>query len=174
MPARAGVRGWLQAAGRVAIPAIVAGIATAIMATDRITWSLALSGTACWILLSIVQLLTAATLVLPHPRRVNLPRAVDLFFLGHGAWSLWLLASAALVFVSPIAVPAYLIVFSAVVPLLLTAILTFAYCRRVLGLGRRPAAVRTLVHQSLTAVFILLYVGWAVQLWPRILSLFTP
>ena len=143
------------------------------MATGRISWSLALSGTACWSLLSVLQLITAAAVVFPHPGRVDVPRAIDMFFLGHGAWSLWLLAAATLVFVSPIELPPYAIVFSAAIPFACTAILTFAFCRHVLGLERRPAVVRTVVHQVLTAVVIVIYVGWAMQLWPRVLSLWT-
>ena len=174
LPERSPAGSWFRAALRVAIPAAVAGIVTSVMATGRISWSLAVSGTVCWSILSLVQVLTAATVLLGRPRRLGLARAIDLFFLGHGAWSLWLLASATAVFVSPSLVPPYAIIFGAAIPFVCTGVVLSAYCRRVLGWERRSAAIRALVHQALSAVIIVLYVGWAVQLWPRLLSLRIP
>src|SRR5687767_14667676 len=87
---------------RAALPAGIAGIATAIAATGRITWSLALSGGICWSFVSLVQLATAVAVVAPGVARAELGRAIELFFLGHAAWSLWLIAVAALLPAAPV------------------------------------------------------------------------
>jgi hypothetical protein len=164
---------WGSLAVRLITPAAIAGIATAMTATGRITWSLALSGTLCWTLLAILQTITAAAVILPSRRDVGLPRAIELFFAGHAPWSLWLIgASAIIVFAPGLRVDAVLI--TASVPFVWTAFVTFGFARHVLGLGRRAAVIRTFVHQCLTSAVIALYVGWAVQIWPRLLSLLTP
>jgi hypothetical protein len=165
---RAGVP--LATIARVCLPAVVAGISTAVTATGRITWGLALSAAACWMLLPVLQLVTSLAIVVPFRRRVGIARAIDLFFRGHAAWSLWLLGGAALLFAAPATVPQSIVLYSGLVPYAWTAIVTFAFCRQVLGLDPRGAAVRTAIHLALTGVAILLYVAWAVALWPRIIA----
>ena len=160
----------LATIARVCVPAAVGGICTAVSATGRITWGRALSAAACWMLLPVLQLITSLAIVVPSRRGVRITRAIDLFFRGHAAWSLWLLAAAALLFAAPETVRQSFILYTAAVPFAWTAVLTFAFCRHVLGLDPRRAAVRTAIHLALTGVAILLYVAWAVALWPRIIA----
>jgi hypothetical protein len=170
-PAGAAARVWARAVGRGLIPAGIAGITTAVSATGRITWSLALSGALCWSLLTVLQAATATLVV--SPTSVALGRGLDLFFLGHAAWTLWLLVCAAAVFAMPRTVPLDLVLLSALVPFAWTSIVVQAFFREVAGLDRGRAISRTVIHQALTFLAILLYVGWAVQLWPRLVSLWT-
>jgi hypothetical protein len=163
-----------RAVARVVAPAIIAGITTAVAATGRISWSLAATGAACWSFLAPLQIVTAAAVILPANRRVTFPRALELFFLGHAAWSLWLVLSAAVLLVAPGGVPLDAVLLSALVPLVWTAIVIRAFFREVLQLERRRAAMWTAIHQALTVLVIVLYVGWAVQLWPRVLALRAP
>jgi hypothetical protein len=164
---------WTTLVLRLVTPAAIAGIATAVSATGRITWSLALSGTLCWMLIALLQLVTAAAVIVPSSRQVSLSRALTLFFAGHAPWSLWLICAAALiVFARDVALDAILV--SASIPLVWTAFVIFGYCRHVLGLGSRAAAIRTIAHQLLTAMVIVLYVGWAIQLLPRLIGMRVP
>jgi hypothetical protein len=157
-----------RAAVAAAFTAFVIGTCTAITATGRVSWRLALSGAICWSFVPILQLLTAAA-VLPSRAVVPRRRALELFFLGHAAWSLWLLAAAASLVAGVARTDVVLV--TGVVPAVWTSVVVYAFCREVLGLTARRAAARTLAHQTLTCLLIVLYVAWAVQLWPRVLSL---
>ncbi len=169
-PAATVSRAWMRVAARALIPAAIAGVATTISATGRISWSLALSGALCWSLLTVLQAATAAAVVAPSVRGTERARAFDLFFLGHAGWSLWLLVAAAAVFAAPLVVPLNLVLLSVLVPFVWTAFVVQAFFRHVVGLDRRRAIVRTAIHQTLTVLVILIYVGWAVQLWPRLIA----
>jgi hypothetical protein len=155
--------------GRVLIPAAIAGIATTVSATGRISWALALSGALCWSLLTVLQAATAAAVVLPSVSGTGRSRALALFFLGHAAWSLWLLIGAIAVFASPRFI-LNVVLLSGLVPFVWTAIVVHAFFRHVVGLDRGRAMALTAIHQALTLLVIFLYFGWAVQLWPRVVA----
>ena len=161
---------WLRALARPALVAVVIGAATAVPATGHVTWSLILSGAVCWSFAVLAQIGTAGMLI-RSPSAITRARAIDLFFLGHAPWSWWLLGVAAVL----VSVPAAgrhqnVIAITALVPAVWTAAVIFAFCRQVLQLDRKQAAVRTVLHQALTLLMIVLYFGWAVQLWPRVLA----
>jgi hypothetical protein len=159
---------------RMLVPALVAGIATSVTATGRITWGLALSGAACWTLIPLLQLITSMAVVAPSRHSVRILRALEIFFTGHAAWSLWLIVAAALLFAAPGTIRQGIVLYTAVVPFVWTAFMTYAFCRQVLGLDPRRAAARTAIHQTLTAAAIVAYVAWAVALWPRIVAMQIP
>ena len=187
---------WTRVLARVALCAAIAGTATAAAATGRISWSLALSGTACWFPLIALQLLTAAAVIIPvwahpgtlapsHPgtlapshRGTLAPRHLGtlmrLFFHAQAPWSLWVLVACAFAFAAPELASDDLIMASAPAPFAWTAVLVYAYFREVTGLRRRPAVMATLAHQTMTAAVIVAYIAWAVQLWPRLLALGLP
>ena len=71
--ARSAAGGWTRVLLLVVLCAAIAGTATAAAATGRISWSLALSGTACWLPLIALQLITAACVILPVSRRASTP-----------------------------------------------------------------------------------------------------
>lgn len=153
----------------VAFTAFLVGTCTAITATGRVSWRLALSGAICWSFVPILQLLTAAAIVRPSGDAIPQRRAFELFFAGHAAWSVWLLAAAASLVAGVARTDVVLL--TALVPAGWTSVVIYAFCREVLGLHARRAAARTVAHQAMTCLLIVLYVAWAVQLWPRALSL---
>jgi hypothetical protein len=161
-------RQWWRVAARALIPAVIAGVATAVTSTGRISWSLALSGALCWSILAVLQAATAVSVVAPSLRGAPSSRGLELFFLGHAAWSMWLILGAAAVFGGA---PSSVVIVTALVPLVWTAVVVYAFFRQVAGLDAGLAFWRTAIHQALTGALILLYFAWAVQLWPRILSL---
>ena len=160
---------------RLFIAPTIAGTAASVSATNRISWSLFLSGMVCWSFIAAVQLVNATLLIRRDGRPIGYARALQLFFTAHAAWSLWLIAAA----LYPFAVGASvrlpdLVLLTAIVPLGWTASMVFSYCREVLRLDRRRAALRTALHQGLTGLVITVYVAWAIQLWPRLLALTLP
>ena len=162
---------WSLAARASLAPAI-AGVATGLSATGRVSWSLMLSGIVCWSFVAAIQCFTAAMLIGRQGRPIGYWRAFELFFMGHAAWSLWLIAAGAYLLAAPELVHREdLLVLTAIVPLSWTAVLIFAYCREILRLDRKRAAMRTAGHQSLTVLIVVAYVAWAIQLWPRLRAL---
>jgi hypothetical protein len=100
-----------------------------------------------------------------------LSAALDLFFVAHGPWSLWLMGSAIWVLLSsPIGRPAQGHALTALIPAIWTAVLVFAFCRIVLDCGPRDALRRTVLHQAVIWSVTLLLIAYAVQLWPRVLA----
>jgi hypothetical protein len=168
--------GLAAALKRPLLVAIVAGTAISVYAARRVTLDLALSGVLTWSFAPLVQLLAAAALVASSRRRsVSVPAGVDLLFMGHAPWSLWLLAAAASAVWLPRPARMDLIVAAtAAVPLAWTVAIVFAFCRSVLQDDPRKAAIRTLFHQSLIWTFAGAYIAIAVQLWPRLVGLTAP
>jgi hypothetical protein len=155
---------------RISLAPAIAGIATGLAATGRVSWMLALSGIVCWSFLCAVQILTAAILI-GRGRAIGFSRALQLFFLGHAAWSLWLMAAAGYVYASSDATRREdLLLATSIVPIIWTSVVVFSYCREVLRLDARQAWRRMVVHQTLTVFVVVAYVTWAIQLWPRLLA----
>jgi hypothetical protein len=162
---------WASVLARAAGAAAIVGIATAITATGRIDWQLAVSGTAGWSFVAILQLAAAAVAIAAAGQRRPTAVALDLFFAAHAAWSLWLLAAAAFLAAAPPALGRLdAVLATAVVPFVWTAVVVFAFFRVVLRLERRAAVLGAVLHQILIVTMVLLYFAWAVQLWPRILG----
>ena len=156
------------------------GVSVALAATGRVTAGLVLGAAACWSLVPAVQMAAFATMMrfTPRPRQLPFSSAADLFFMGHLGWSLWLLAvagAAAATFPAGAAWwpqgAATTLLGTALVPAIVTLRITAAYCREVFGLSERRALLATALYEGLVWGFGVLYAGWAIQLWPRILAL---
>ena len=140
---------------RPALVALVIGTAVPIMAVQRTTAGLLVSSTLSFFFVVAIQILVGAALIASAAsRRVNMPRAIDLWFAGHAPYSLWLLFAAALFAALPAAGLDALIAL-AVVPAVWTAVIVAAFCRHVLGTSPVGARWRAAAH------FV---VSWAVAL----------
>jgi hypothetical protein len=157
---------------RPLLVAVILGTCVCIYAVQRVTLGLMLSAVLTWSFAVIVQLLAAAALVVSSKRRrVSLPAAMDLFFMGHAPWSLWLLAVAAWAAWLPHPVKMdYIVLATAAVPFAWTAVIVFAFCQEVLNDAPRVAVIRTIFHQSLIWTFTGVYIAVVVALWPRIIG----
>lgn len=158
--------GPITALRRPLITAVAIGVSMSIATTGHVTPALVLNTTVAWSFVVVLQIAIALLLIAgPSRRTVGVPRALDLFFASHAPWSFWMLAAAALP--APIARTVTLVLLG-VVPLAITVRAIAAFFREVLGLDRRRAAIRTVLHQALTwTTFVLLY-GAAVAIGPRI------
>jgi hypothetical protein len=165
-------RGTWPVLRRPALVALVLGAGSGFAATGHLTAGLLLSGFVCWIFVPLVQIATAA-LIMRRPAARPLPfgRRMELWFMGHAPWSLWILAVTFVMGIAPASVRLeWPIIATALVPIVWTSIIGVAFCRVVLGDSRGVAIARTALHQSVTWTIVLVYAAWAVSLWPRIVA----
>ena len=155
---------------RAALTALVLGSASAFAATGHMTLQLLLSGMVCWAFVPLLQIATAAAILRPNGiRLLPLDRRLELWFMGHAPWSLWIVAVTLLMGMPGIwSRVEWPIIATAVLPGIWTSVIAAAFCRVVLGYSRGAAIARTALHQAVTWTLLLLYFGWAVALPPRI------
>ena len=158
--------------GRLAFIALVQGLAIAMAATHTVAAPVVVSVTICWTAALLVQLFAALILIASAPRRpITLTRALELLFLGHAPWTLWLLlCGAALTWAPEIPGLSWIPVLAMIVPIAATARIVTAFGEQVLGLSHRHAIRRTLVHQGTIVGTLVAFFSTAVQLWPRIIG----
>lgn len=157
--------------GRMALVALVVGMSVTAAATERVDLLLTFSGVLAWSVVPVLQVFTGAVLV----RGTRGPRVRHLaqYFGTHWPWSLWLLALHALVLMVPgLRAYFYWLTLSAVVPIVATVRLLVAFGQEELHLTARDARRRVAQHQLLTLALAVLYVQFAVALWPRFLGFF--
>lgn len=163
-------RGQWLAVRRPALVALVLGTGSAFSSTGHLTAGLLASGFVCWSFVPLLQIATAGAIMrAPASRSLTFDRRMDLWFMGHAPWSLWIVVATFLMGAAPTPVRVeWPLIASAVIPIVWTSIIAAAFCRVVLGDSRNAAIARTALHQTVTWTIALLYVGWAVALWPRI------
>jgi hypothetical protein len=151
--------------------ALLLGVAIAMTATHTVAAPVVVSVTLCWSVAVVIQLVTALIVVGPSSRRtVPMSRALDLFFLGHAPWSLWLLAVGGMATWTPDLVNTLTVVLTMLVPAALTTRIVAAFSAVVLGNSRRAAVTRAALHHAITWIAIILLFAAAVALWPRVLA----
>ena len=165
-------RGSWLAVRRPALVALVLGTATGFSATGHATIGLLVSGFVCWSFVPLLQMATAAAIMRSAASRsIPLGRRLDLWFMGHAPWSLWIVTAACILAAAPggwrVELP---IVVSAVIPIVWTSIIATAFCRVVFGDRPAAARARTAVHQALTWTIAFVYFAFAVALWPRVVA----
>jgi hypothetical protein len=165
--------GRLLAIRRPALVLLILASSLGIMATGRLDASLVASLVLCWSFAPILQLLAARLIVLSTPGRpVGVARALDLLFMGHVPWSLWLIAFAAIGatgFGSD--VPRIAAMVSAPFIAVWTAVIVRAFCLEVLKTTNRGALLRTLAHQALIWTVTGVYIAVAIAAWPRLVAI---
>jgi hypothetical protein len=169
--------GWkvspLGALYRPAVVGVLMGTTVAIMATGHITAGLFATLILCWGFLVVLQIIAALAVTVRSNRRVGVASALDLLFVAHAPWSLWLLAAAIWTIASSWTghLPQIYLITMAV-PFAWTLILLHAFCRIVLQCTQRAAIRRTIAHQAIVWGIGLLLASLAVQLWPRMVGWF--
>jgi len=157
---------------RPALVALIVGVSTAVSSTGHLTIGLLVSGFLCWTFVPLLQIATAAAVMRPPASRpMPLSRRLDLWFMGHAPWSLWIIAAGFVLAYAPgrwrVELP---IVATAAIPIAWTNIIAAAFCRVVLGDPPGVARARTAIHQAVTWTIALLYFAYAVALWPRVVA----
>jgi hypothetical protein len=162
---------WL-AIRRPALVALVLGTGTTFSATGHVTLALLVSGFVCWSLVTLIQMMTAAIIMRSRASHLGLAQRLDLWFMGHAPWSLWIVAVTLLMGAAPSGARIErVLMLSALVPAVWTAVIGAAFCRVVLKDSRRAAVARTALHQAITWTIALVYIALAVALWSRLVAM---
>ena len=154
----------------MALVALVIGTSLGAAATERIDLRLIASTSAAWAFVPVLQLLTGLLFV--RGARAPVGVALSSYFATHWPWSLWIIV----VHAGFVAVPwlrgmGFVLLATALVPVVWTMKLLMGVARETLGLSRRDARWRVGVHEIVTLVLVIAYVQFAVALWPRVLGL---
>lgn len=149
--------------------ALILGACSAVVATERLTPSVLLTGTGAFLFVPALLLGTGLLLTAGAAGAPLWMRYLD----AHRPWWLWLLAVSALLLVAPEVRP-YVdwLAWTALIPSVLTAHQLVRFCRRDLALDTRTTVARLVVHQAATYGVLLAAAAAAVAVWPRILGAF--
>lgn len=157
--------------GPVAFSAVAIGLTQAFVAVRWVGFEVAATTTASFGFTLLLQAVAAAGIILTAPRRrVGIGHAFELFFRGHGPWTLWLLAVGAVGIGGRGAFQFNPVLASTVAPIVWTTIVVAAFSRTVLGASRREAWVRAMAHQAIVWALGLAYIAWAAGGWMRIVQ----
>jgi hypothetical protein len=156
--------GWRAVLLRPAFVALVIGAFVTLTNSGQLYPTLLLGTALAWAWVPALQLLVATPLIaLGRRRPLPLSSALDLFFLGHAPWSLWLLiAGASMMGDLPEALSTLRLgplLLSALLPIAWTTVLIWAFGRTVLGLPAWLALLGTLAYEALIWGAAYLYVG---------------
>jgi hypothetical protein len=144
---------------------LVMGVAIPIMAVQRVTIGLVAATAISWSFTLAIQVLMGALVVASVPsRRIGMRPALDLWFAGHLPYSLWLLATAALVANLPFD-SLEMVIALGLIPSVWTTAIVSAFCRVVLGTSRGGAGWRAGCHFIAAWAIALQYVAWAAGGW---------
>jgi hypothetical protein len=156
---------------RPVLVALVIGTAVSMSATGHPSVESVVSVTLCWSVAVAVQMLAGWVLVRSSRLRgLTVPQAMDLLFMGHLPWSVWLLAAGGYLAAVPTSASIGAVLLSVVVPMFWTARLLTAFCRTVLGASPRHARLQALLHQSIVWGIGLVFFVVAIGGWDRLLS----
>lgn len=173
------------AARRPLFVALIQGMAISMAATHTVAAPVLASVTMCWATAVILQFVAALILIRTGPAfargpgaggyasHVTTARAIDLFFLGHAPWSLWLIVSAGTItLASSLPVLRWVSIAGMIVSAAVTPRIVAAFDEAVLGSSRPKAIRRAALHQGFTWTALFVYIAAGVQLWPRMVGLF--
>jgi hypothetical protein len=160
-PLPAGPRALLA---RPALMALVLGGFVTLGNAGQLLPTLLIGSVASWSWVPALQMSIATGLILLVRRRtVRLTSALDLFFLGHAPWSLFLLVLTGVMMAQlPDGGGMYnprLLILVALVPIGWTCLLIFAFCRTVLALTPGLALLWMVLYQAAIWGVAYLYLG---------------
>jgi hypothetical protein len=167
---------------RPAFFALVIGSCVALSSSGRFTLRLLLSATLLWSFAPALQLIAAALVIRVLGRsRVSLWAGLDLYFLGIGPWSLWLLAIAGLYsFATPQQISTWVaetglsVIASALAPFGWSALITFGFLRGALGLNMKRALAGFVLHGALLWGPVVAWFLFTGHLLPRVVGWLAP
>jgi len=104
-----------------------------------------------------------------HPPAVGTAAAVDLAFMGHVPWSLWVLGVGAWA-AADVGFSLAVMALTMAVPLAWNGVILAAFCREVLAAAPRAAWLWTLAHQSVIWAFGVSFIAWISGGWFRLFN----
>jgi hypothetical protein len=148
---------------------LVVAVMVPIMAVQRVTLGLVATAALSWSFVVVLQSIVGLAIIGSAPARtIALLPALDLWFAGHVPYSLWMLAAFGLTAMMTSA-NVSVVILSAVVPAIWTAIVVAAFCRTVLGTTARGARWRAAAHFVSIWAITSSYIAWAAGGWFQLL-----
>jgi hypothetical protein len=152
--------------------AVIIGSLVTMSSAQRVPAGLVLTGIVCWSFVSLIQALVAALVIgRVRQRAVSMARALELLFMSHVPWSLWVVVLTGLFTFTTVPLGLTVTVPSLLIPAAWTAFLISAFCRVVLGCPPAYARLLTTMHQTATWTIFFTYVFLVSGFWARILAL---
>jgi len=140
-----------------------------IMAVQRVTVGLVATAALSWSFAVLLQSIVGLAIIVSAPaRRIGVLPALDLWFAGHVPYSLWMLVALGLTAMRTSANISVVII-SAIVPAIWTALIVTAFCRTVLGTTAAAARWRMAAHFVAIWTITLSYIAWAAGGWFQLL-----
>jgi len=162
------VHGW-GVLRRPALVVLVIAVMSPIMAVQRVTLGLVATAALSWSFAVALQAVVGIGLIASAPsRRRSAVQALDLWFAGHLPYSLWIVAAFAVMVVAPFGLLGVLIG-TAIVPAIWTAVIASAFCRIVLGTTTSGARWRVAGHFVAIWMITASYIAWAAGGWSQLL-----
>jgi hypothetical protein len=163
---------WLRALERPALIAVIIGTAVTMASARRVSIGLVLMGILCWSFVPLIQFVIGAVIIgRVNSRPTTMARSLDLLFIAHLPWSLWVLVMIGLSTFTTLPLSLAVQVLSLVPPLVWTTMMVFAFCRTALGCAPSRARLLTAIHQVMTWTAFFGYVFLVSGFWSRILRL---
>jgi len=154
---------------RLAVIVLVIAVMSPIMAVQRVTLGLVATAALSWSFAVVLQSIVGLAIVVSAPaRRIAVLPALDLWFAGHVPYSLWMLVAFGLT-ATMTSANMRLVILSAVVPAIWTAIIVAAFCRTVLGSTPSGARWRAGAHFVAIWAITFSYIAWAAGGWFQLL-----
>jgi hypothetical protein len=159
--------GAWQAVRRPLFFAFLLGCMVSLVTSRELTLRHVLAGTISGCIILLGQILAIAV-IYRGGRNISFSRSLDLFFLGYGPWSLWILCfSAVWAFASPLTAFAWVgqrtILISALVPALWSGYIDFCFMKTVLHRSTGRAAWSLFLQRVISwTITILIFGGGAV------------
>ena len=112
---------------RPALVALILGCTVSFLTARSLTLRLVVSSSVTWSYVPLLEIASLAIVWKWHRPTLPLPRTIDVFFTGHGPWSLWLISSGALWAGLPQLISSRVWLGSAVVVLIWSAYLDYCF-----------------------------------------------
>jgi hypothetical protein len=154
---------------RPALVVVVIAVMAPIMAVQRVTFGLVATAALSWSFAVLLQSLVGLAIITSAPaRKIGVLPSLDLWFAGHVPYSLWMLVAFGLTAMETRA-NMRLVVLSAVVPAIWTAVVVTAFCQTVLDTTASGARWRAAAHFVSIWAITLSYIAWASGGWFQLL-----
>jgi len=150
--------------------ALILGCTVSFLTARCLTLRLVVSGAMTWSYVPLLEIASLAIVWKWHRPTLPLARTIDVFFAGHGPWSLWLISSAALWAGLPQLISSRVWLGSAVVVLIWSAYLDYCFWRTALSRSQAEAIRDLLLQRALCWVPGVVIFG-AGSLWSDLMGL---
>ena len=146
---------WRRALERPALVAVIVGTAVTLSSAERVPVGLVAMGILCWSFVPALQLLVGAIVSGMAPARsISMARSIELLFMAHLPWSLWVLVMTGLPVFTYVPLPQAAQVLSLLIPGVWTSVIVSGVLSGRPGLhdASRPMAHRSAPDDDLDAL----------------------